>query len=101
MKPNSDFVNGGGWILRQTVGRRKARIFLLLSLSWVVVSVYAGMLMCSSWVELSTFYWWGCILALALHILFVALAVVFHLIEKPLTITKHLPNPDYDAHNLY
>ncbi len=101
MNLKADFVHGGGWVTHETVGRPKARFFLFLSVVWLVVSICAGILVCSGSVELFPFYWWACIFLLALQVLFILFAVTFAIIEKPRIIVQHLPNPDYDAHNLY
>lgn len=99
MKSKTGFINGGGWIVHETIGRPKARFFASVSVVWCLVCAFAGMLLCLS--ELSLFYHWMCICLVAMEPLFIVLAVVFAFIEKPRILLEYLANPDHDAHNLY
>lgn len=101
MNSKADFVHGGGWVIRETFGRPKARFFIYLSVAWFIVSIFAGTLVWSNSVELSPFYRWSCVFLFSLEIPFIVLATVFRLIEKPRTLVENRPNPDHDARNLY
>jgi hypothetical protein len=37
------FIHGGGWIIRETVARPKARFFFVLSVIWCLVCVVPAM----------------------------------------------------------
>lgn len=99
MDPTQNFINGGGWIVHEAFGRPKARLFAFLSLVWCLVCVVAGMLVYSE--EMSLIYRWACVALLTLEPVFIVLAIVFAIFEKPRAFRGYLPNPDYDASNLY
>ena len=88
MKSQSDIVEGGGWITRQTLGRPRARLFGFLSIIWLCVSICASLP-------------WLCSVLLVPQPVFVVLAVVFLRTEQPRTITEEHPNPDHDMRKLY
>ena len=94
-------VHGGGWFTRQTIGRPKARLFTFLSIIWLCVSIPASM---PFWLGLPGPFFavhWLCTLLLLPHPVFVVLAIIFSLSERPRTITEAVPNPDRDIRNLY
>jgi hypothetical protein len=100
MKCSAQIVHGGGWLTRQTIGRPRARFFGFLSLVWLAVSICASFPFWDGWPQ--TFGWmeWLCSVLLIPQPVFVVLAVVFLLTEKPRTIIEQ-PNPDYDIRKLY
>lgn len=49
MKKPLDIVEGGGWVERTIVGRPKTRLFLLLSVAWLIVSVPASFPFLDGW----------------------------------------------------
>lgn len=101
MQPKAGFVDGGGWVTRQTFGRPKTRFFVLLSVAWSVVCVLGGALVWNDWAHLPAFHRWACVLVLAIAPLLLILSIAFRLTEKPRTWIEHRTNPDYDVHNLY
>ena len=101
MKENSEFVEGGGWITRQTVGRPKARFFGFLSLIWVPVSIWASLPFWDGWPQPFGYLEWLCSALLASHPVFVVLAILFLFTEQPRTITQERRNPDCDLRKLY
>ena len=98
----SNIVHGGGWIQRQSVGRPKARLFTMLSVVWVAVSLIASIpFWLDSWPpSFSAMELLGILLIIP-QLVFIVLAVVFALTEPPRIITEHLPNPDHDLRKLY
>ena len=101
MKPNH-FVEGGGWTKHQSVGRPKTRLFAMLSLLWLVPSVLAVLAFYKfDWhTSFSDGEWMGVLIPLPEPV-FIILTIVYAFVEKPKSITSHLPNPDYDIRNLY
>jgi hypothetical protein len=98
----SDIVHGGGWIQRQSVGRPKVRLFTMLSVVWVAVSLIASIpFWLDSWPPSFSGLEWLGILLMIPQLVFIVLAVVFALTEPPRSITEHLPNPDHDLGKLY
>ncbi|HEY1661991.1 MAG TPA: hypothetical protein VGI03_06190 [Verrucomicrobiae bacterium] len=101
MKP-SQFVANGGWIKRQSVGRLRMRFFGILSLLWLVPSaLFVHELIQTGWPSLSLDQKWECVLLPIPEPIFIVLAIVYAFVEKPKTITSHLPNPDHDIRKLY
>jgi hypothetical protein len=98
----SGIVHGGGWIQRQSVGRPKARLFTMLSVIWVAVSLTGSLpFWLDSWPpSFSALEWFGILLMIP-YLAFIVLAVVFALTEPPRSITEHVPNPDHDLRKLY
>jgi len=101
MKLQSDIVEGGGWITRQTVGRPRARFFGFLSVIWLFISIGASFPFWDGWPQSFGYMEWLCSVLLVPHPVFVMLAVVFLLTEKPRTITEEHSNPEYDIRKLY
>ncbi len=101
MKTNSSFVHGGGWIRREVIGRPKARFFGFLSVVWLLVSVCASIPFWCPWPQRVTDLDWLCVLLIAPHPVFIVLALVFRLTERPRTIVQRRVHPDCDARNLY
>ncbi len=101
MKSQSDIVEGGGWVTRQTVGRPRARFFGFLSVIWLGVSIWASFPFWDGWPESFGSLEWLCTTLLLPQPVFVVLGVVFLLTEQPHTMTVERPNPDYDIRKLY
>lgn len=100
MEFKADIVHGGGWVIRETLGRPKARFFAFLSVVGGAVSLGVGMLW-AGLPELAISNRWTCIFLIALELSFISLAVVFRFVERPRPLVEHLPNPDHDARKLY
>jgi hypothetical protein len=94
-------VHGGGWIVRTIVRRPKTRLFLLLSASWLVVSVPALFPFLDGWPKEFSEVEVLATLLIAPHPVFVVLAVFFWRTERPCIIEQEIPNPDYDPRKLY
>jgi len=101
MKSSAQIVDGGGWLTRQAIGRPRARFFGLLSFIWLGVSVGASFPFWDGWPPSFGWLEWLCGALLVPQPVFVVLAVVFLLTERPRTIIKNRPNPDYDIRKLY
>ena len=101
MTPKADIIQGGGWVVEKTVGRPKARFFTFLSVAWLPVSLCAALLIWLLPPQPARCAWWTCCLLFALEPVLVCVAAGFGLLEKTRGITRQLPNPDYDQHNLY
>src|SRR6188474_3174616 len=101
MKSHSDIVESGGWITRQTIGRPRARFFGFLSVIWLFVSIGASFPFWDGWPQSFGYLEWLCSVLLVPQPVFVVLAVVFLLTERPHIITEQHPNPDYDIRKLY
>ena len=87
--------------MRTIVCRPKTRLFLLLSLAWLIVSVPASFPFLDGWpVEFSELELLA-ILLIAPHPVFIVLAIFFCRTERPCIIEEDLPNPDYDTRKLY
>jgi hypothetical protein len=97
----AEIVYRGGWIVRQIVGRPKARLFGFLSIIWLLVSVAASFGLRAQWPPSFSGLNLLCAVLLAFQLVFIVLAVVFWLVEQPRTIIEQHPNPDYDPRNLY
>ena len=97
----SEIVAGGGWVVRQVVGRPKTRLFFILSVAWLVVSVPASFPFLDGWPESFSEIELLATLLIAPHPIFIALAVWFSRTERPCIIEQELPNPDYDPNKLY
>src|SRR5262249_49278290 len=97
----SDIVAVGGWVTRQTVGRPKARFFGFLAVAWLCVSCGASFPFWGGWPEsFGSLEWIGAALVMPQPV-FMVLAVVFLIKERPRTILQKHPNPDYDIRKLY
>jgi len=101
MEKVSEIVHGGGWIVRTIVGRPKTRLFLLLSVSWLVVSVSASFPFLDGWPESFSEVEVLAILLLAPHPVFIILAIFFLCTERPRITQEHRPNRDIDLKKLY
>jgi hypothetical protein len=107
------FVADGGWVKRKFYGRPRTRLFTLLSLFWIAVSVPAGFIVFSHtecWVRATSiseklravaFEQWIGLFLIVLHLLFVTLAIRFHFTEEPREEVFLEDNPDQDPHKLY
>lgn len=101
MKPTY-FVEGGGWVKREAMGRPMTRFFAILSLVWLVPSVlFVLALIKTGWPASFSDPKWLCILLPIPEPIFIVSAIVLAVLEKPKAITSHLPNPDYDVRKLY
>ncbi len=101
MKANQAFVHGGGWVIRQRVGRPMMRFFAFAALVWLCVAVIAGMLLWAAPADVPGGLWWACVFSVALEPVFVVLAVLCRLFEKPRTVVEQVANPNCDDRNLY
>jgi hypothetical protein len=101
MGTNAKIVEGGGWVVTQTVGRPKLRIFLWLSLIWLFVSLGASACFGDAWPRTSSGWDWLALLCILPEPVFVALAVWFWFAEQSRVVTELEPNPNYDPRNLY
>jgi hypothetical protein len=101
MKSSSSIVHGGGWHKRQTMGRPKARLFGLLSVVWIAVSIVWSFPFRHGWPKSFGPLEWLSVLMLALHPVFVLLALFFRRTEEPRLIITQGENPDYDPGKLY
>jgi hypothetical protein len=101
MKSQSEIVEGGGWITRQTLRKPRARFFGFLSVIWLGVSILASFPFWDGWPQSFGYLEWVCTALLLPQPVFVVLAVAFALMEQPRTITEETPNPDYDVRKLY
>ena len=113
-KPTSgESQASGGVVKRQLLGRPRTRLFTLLSLLWIVVSlpalfiVFAGIgrwNQATSWPEKLrsvAFEQWIGLFLILLHLVFVTLATHFHFREAPREEVFLDDNPDHDPQNLY
>ena len=101
MRSHSDIVEGGGWIIRQTVGRPRARLFGSLSVIWLLLSICASFPFWDGWPQSFGYLEWLCSALVVPQVVFVVLAIVFLLTEQPRTIAEQDANPDYDVRKLY
>jgi hypothetical protein len=107
-KVGDRFVANGGWVARKFCGRPRTRLFTFLSVFWIVVSSPALFIVLrdsARWTEPPTlsgklsavaFEQWVGIALVLLHLVFVALAVHFHLTEQPREEVFLEDNPDRD-----
>jgi hypothetical protein len=103
----------GGWVMRKFYGRPRTRLFTFLSVFWIAVSAPAIFIVLRDserWTQPPTLsgklsaiaFEQGIGIALVLlHLVFVALAVCFHLTEQPCEEVYLEDNPDRDPHKLY
>jgi hypothetical protein len=101
MKSHSDIVEGGGWVIRQTTGKPRARFFGFLSVIWLAVSICASFPFWDGSPQSFGYLEWLCTALLVPQPVFVTLAAIFLLTEQPRIITEHHQNPNYDIRNLY
>jgi hypothetical protein len=101
MKSNTPIVEGGGWIVRHTVGRPKARFFSFLSIAWLLVSILATVPFQGDFSHIWEPLEWLCGILIGLQAVWGVLAVGFLLFEKPRAITVRHQNPNVDLRNLY
>jgi hypothetical protein len=101
MKSESKIIAGGGWIIREVVGKPRARLFAAFSLGWLSVSIFASRPFWDGWPR--SFGWHESLSSLLLlpEPLFQLLALVYLVVEQPRAILEKRPNPDYDIQNLY
>ena len=97
----SEIVAGGGWVVRRSVGRPKTRLFVVVSLAWLAVSVPAGFVFFGGWPGSFSAIEFVALLLIAPSPIFIALAVWFSRTEQPCIIEQEIPNPDYDPRKLY
>jgi hypothetical protein len=99
---SSGIVQGGGWVNRQSIGKPKARVFTMLSVVWVAVSLGASTpFWLDTWPPSFSGLQWFCIFLISLNVVFIVLAIVFALTEQPRSTTEQIPNPDHDIRNLH
>ena len=96
-----EIVHGGGWIVRPIVARPKTRVFLLLSVTWLVVSAPASFPFLDGWPKSFSEVEWLAILLITPHPIFIILAIFFWRTERTCIIEEDLPNPDWDPNKLY
>jgi hypothetical protein len=101
METNAKIVEGGGWLVTQTVGRPKLRFFLWLSLVWLLVSLGASVSFGDAWPRTWSGWDWLVLLCIVPEPVLVALALWFLFTEQPRVVAELEPNPDYDPRNLY
>ena len=94
-------VDGGSWVVRQVVGRPKTRLFFILSLAWLVVSVPASFPFLDGWPQSFSEIELLATLLIIPHPIFISLAVWFSRTESPCIVEQQLPNPGYDPNKLY
>jgi hypothetical protein len=101
MKSNAQIVDGGGWLIRPSMGRAHARFFGSLSLLWLSVSIPASFPFWNGWPPSFGYLEWLCGAVVVAQTVFFVLAVVFLLRENPRHIIEHVSNPDHDIRKLY
>lgn len=101
MKSCTHIVCGGGWIQREKTKRPLTRLFSLLSLLWLGVSVGASSVFWEGWPRSFGLVEWVCALLLMPHPVFATLAFVSWRTELPRTVMEQQPNPDFDLRKLY
>jgi hypothetical protein len=101
MEKPLEIVHGGGWVVRLIIGRPKTRLFLLLSASWLVVSIAALFRLLDGWPKSFSELELLATLLIVPQPVFIILATFFWCTERPRTIQQHRPNPDYDRSKLY
>jgi hypothetical protein len=100
MKHDSQFVNGGGWVVREVTGRPKLRRFGFLSLAWFPVAFVAVIPLLNnttgfSWVD------WTYAMVVVPEPVFLTLAAICWFTETPRKYTEQVPNADHDPYGLY
>jgi hypothetical protein len=101
MKVGVNIIHGGGWIIRQKVGKPKALFFTFLSILGLAISVIASIAFWDGLPKSFSWYHWLCLSLLAAEAILIVLAIVFWILEPSRTVSKRRSNPDYDSHNLY
>jgi hypothetical protein len=101
MNLHSHIVEGGGWITLQTVGRKRARLFGLLTGMYLPISAGALAAYAEGWPVQTGSFEWFCAGALVVQLVLAAMALFCLINEKPRTMTEHRRSPDYDMRKLY
>lgn len=102
MKSITHIVSGGGWIKHQYVIKPRTRMFVMLSVLWLAVTVCASFsFMLHEWSQSFSALDWLCLLLMAPEPVFIGLAIGFALTEKAQTTTETIRNPDHDPRKLY
>lgn len=101
MKSSIQIIEGRGWITRNTVGRPRARFCAFLSVIWLGVSLCASLPFWDGWPDSFGSLEWLCSALLVAQPIYVVLAIVFRLTEKPGSTVERNRNPDYDIGKLY
>src|SRR5256885_14238299 len=69
MKSSAHIVHGGGWVVREAVGRPKARFCTFLSVIWFGISIPASLPLWNGWSKLDSGVEW-CSLLILPHTVF-------------------------------
>lgn len=105
MRPRTNaelqIVAGGGWVTRHVVARAKARFFTFLSVIWLPVAAVGGFLSPFSPDGAAFAGAWLYGLAVILEVIFIALAVLFWLMEEPRPVKEQRQNLNSDPRKLY
>ena len=108
MKNTHEIIAGGGWRVEHHRLRPKALWFIGISAAWSTFWIIAALAGIFDQGAQSFFHWivadwpgraYG--LCLLLHPVFIVLAVIFWLTEKPRDVAIRGQSPDYDPRNLY
>lgn len=95
MESFPDNFETGSWTVRQTVRKPKTRFLTLLSCVWLFVAVGASFPFWHGWPASLSDLEWFCGLMIVLEPVFVVLAVVLWLTERPLFIKEQHRNLEY------
>ena len=101
MHADSEIVQGGGWIVRQVVGKPKTRLFGYLAVVWLFVAVSASVPFWDGLPNIFSLADWLSVVLIAVEPILVAVAVVFWIVEPARLFTQFHDNPEYDQRNLY
>jgi hypothetical protein len=101
MKSSTQIIAGGGWMTRQMVGKPRARFFGFLSVIWLAVTIGASFPFWDGWPDSFGSGERLCSVLLVLHLVFIVLALVFLLTERPRRFAEHLPNSPRDLRKMY
>jgi len=101
MESYPDIVERGGWTVRETARRPRARFFTLLSCLWLLVSIGASFPFWDGWPQSFSGLEWFCTMLIILEPAFIVLAVVCWFTEHPRIIREMKRNPDYDIRKFH
>lgn len=101
LKTTVSIAANGGWVTRRVASRPRTRFFGFLSVVWLFAAIPASLSLWDGWPQSFDQLKWLCAVLLLLQPLWIVLAVVFWLTEKPRLISKLQPNPNYDPRKLY
>lgn len=99
MSAGFQIIANGGWRIYHRFGRPKTRLCAFLSIVWLPVGAVAVFLGSSE--ARVGFGWWPYGLAVVAEIVFLALAIVFWLTEKPRPIREEHANSTADPRHLH